>query len=259
MKASPVSGCQSMPCGIAVPQRVQGVAGDGVVVGHRAVGVEPQNLARRRRRVLRRVRVLGVAHGDVQLVVRAEANAAAVVVSRARHAVKDDGVVAPHTTGVREPGDAVCRAALFIDVGVADVQVAILGEAGVESDAHETGLTLRPHVQLGEWLVQQVPVLNHADAAGPLCDEHAPVRGEGQVPRNAQALHNRLDNVAGRGDRDALGCRALVAAGGVQQKGEGDHESGRRSKEAVMSYEARCDGHQRLARVFFFWPAPVAS
>ena len=87
-----------MPCGIAVSQRVQGVARDGVVVGNRAVGVEPQNLSRRRRRVLRRVRVLGVAHGDVQLVVRAEADAAAVVVPRAWYAVEDDGVVTPNTT-----------------------------------------------------------------------------------------------------------------------------------------------------------------
>ena len=100
----------------------------------------------------------------------------------------------------------------------------------------------------------RLPVLDHADAAWTLGDEHATVRSEGQVPRNAQSLHNSLDHIACRRDGGALGCRALVAAGGEQQKREGEGksepETNGRSKEAVMPLRgAGVNGHQSA------WPA----
>ena len=178
-------------------------------MGGAAVGVNAQHLAGGRGQVLRPVRFLGVAHRDVELTIGAEPETAAIVVPCSGNPVQDHPVVNSRAVNVGEPRHPVEKPAPVIPIGIADEQVAVLGETGVQGDAHQSCFGDVGHVQDGEWRIKERAILDHTYPPRTLGDQDAPVRGEGQRPRHFQSFGHHLD-----GDGRRFGCGRVRLSGG---------------------------------------------
>src|SRR2546429_7074511 len=129
---------------IARAERPHRRAGNRIVGGPRAVRFQPQDFPVEAVPRLGQPRLARVAHRRVELAVGTELQPAAVVRGRAVHAVEEHALLARAPLAQRESGDAVDETPLPLG-GVANGQVAGVGEAWIERQAHEAGLTLRGH------------------------------------------------------------------------------------------------------------------
>jgi hypothetical protein len=65
----------------------------------------------------------------------------------------------------------------------------------MERDPEQPRLSLGDDLQLGRRLRTEAPVLDDADAAGPLGDEERGLVRKGQRPRHLEALDHRFDAI----------------------------------------------------------------
>ena len=161
------------------------LAVERVVGRHRAVLVDPQDLAVRVAQVLGVGGVAVVADGDVELAVRAEGEAAAdVQLLRGGLGPEDlDGPGGADVGGGVEADDVVEQ----VPAGVVEVRP-VVGhpEVRVERDADQAKVAGGIGGERGEGPGQQPAVLDDLDGAGALQDEDSPVRGDLETGRSGQ-------------------------------------------------------------------------
>jgi len=109
------------------------------------------------------------------------------------------------------PGDDGDRSAA---PALAGVEAAVAGEAGVEGEPHEPGLTLGEEVaEVGTDLACAAVGQDRREAAAPLVDQQGAVRRLRDVPRMVQPVEDHLDLQRGRARRRRGGRRAPGGTG----------------------------------------------
>ena len=92
-----------------------------------------------------------------------------------------------------QPHQTVAQTAFRGAVGVGHIDIAILRELRVERQPQQPRLSGFVHVERHPRLGEQLAILDHADATGPLVDEDAAVRREGDRPRRVKPRSEDLD------------------------------------------------------------------
>ncbi len=179
--------------GVAVAERVDRRSRKRVVGGDRAVGVQAERLPPERVHLLRDLPRRRVARRHVQLAVRPEPEPAARVELRRRQPLEDHLPVRESRAAVMEGNDAHPDSAGH-GVGVGEVEQSARRIVRSQRQSHEPRLAPRFDVRdHGERILAEHAVLDHANAARPLRDEHPRRRGERQRPRHLQAVHEGFD------------------------------------------------------------------
>ncbi len=180
------------------------------------VGRQAQVLAVERVRVLRELRLPGLAGGDVEVVVRPERDPPGVVHRPGLDRAVDQVALARERV-VREAPALELHRGRRREVQVDEV---VGGELRVERQPQQPALALLGDVDLGDRLGAQLAVgVEQADPAGPLGDERAAVRQERDLPRDLEARRRR-SRPSGRRRR------RLLTAAAARQHGEQDDYSG---------------------------------
>ena len=225
---------------------------DGVAVGHCALGIDAQDLARERGGILRELGLAGIARRDVEHAVRTEGDASAVVDARLGDA-RDD--VFPRAAQVleRHADDPVVLGRRGI--GIEPRACRVDGDA--EQAAFPVGGGLVDARGLG-----LAAVLSDADDAPgvPLAHERRSVGQPHEAPwrhqsRRAIARHAHHRRRSRRGSRDGARSRRIGAARGERngREGGGDEGCGEARHPSTMRWEpgardlgalprVRCDG-----------------
>ena len=244
----PGPGVQREAEGVAVPDGVDlrpvaRLAHEGVVVGHRAVVVEPQHLAAQAHGVLGGHEEVAVQGPDasagrhVDLAVGAERDAAVeprVGVERlGDHEVLDVVQRVPLEPAPREGRRA---AAVVVPLGVGHVDQPVVGELGVEGDVHQAAVAVGPHLgQARDGLRVELIVPHHAQPAVPLGDEHAAVGHERDGPGVRQPSRHHAD-------------ADLVLLGGVDDPGAVAERRHRHADGLVLGEADRDEAEQQRRR-----------
>ena len=171
---------------------------------------EPQDLALAPRGVLRARALARVAGRYVEVPVGPEAQGAGVVVAGVSDAVEHDRL-ALHAAVL--PAPALHLVALVGGRDQVHVRLAVV-ELGVERDAHQAGLALREHVDLGDRLGPDLAIGYEAHPARALGHERVAVGQEGDVPRDLEAGGDHLDLGLPVGADGGLAGRRLGRRGG---------------------------------------------
>ena len=195
--------------------RVRGVLRAERAVGRRAsVGVEAQDLPAQIVRVLGALRLMHLADSDVELAVAAEDQVSAVVIAVLRRERVQQrlgwgcGVVG---SDPRQPVQVHGR------IRVVDVDPRLGRERRIEREPQQPLLDRGQHVDVGERVVDELAVTDHADVSGVLLREEEPAVGcERHVRRERQVGRHRFE-------------RDLGARGRVRHEPDPQHERERRS------------------------------
>ena len=203
----PRTGPQGQALRVAVTVRIDQRSQERVVRGRGArQGVHPQYLPAERVQVLRDgPDSLGVAGGDPQIAIGAEAQAAAVVVVHPRD-VPDKGIIGSGGRGVGRvyrPGDHLYHGAGTL---LADVDPPVVDEVGIDFEPHHPTVFIGIQVAevgrhgleraIGEPAAQSFGGVRRGvlvRMAIPFGEQHRPVGSEGDPPGISQAGHQRLD------------------------------------------------------------------
>ncbi len=144
-----------------------------VVVWHRSVIVEPENLAPQTHQVLRNL-VDVATRGHVDLAVRPEHDAA--IETRVTWVgIGDQQIANSRQRSVLEPAPRKRRGAHAVSdrLGVGQVDETVVGEAGMQRDIHEPAIAVGPHRgQAGYGSRIQMAVAHDAESTGPLGHQH---------------------------------------------------------------------------------------
>ncbi len=155
---------------------------EGVVGGHRPVGVEPEDLAAEALEVLRQRLVAGLAGADPELAVRPEDHAAAVVVARVGDAGEHGRRAAEAAVLVRHPDDAV-----VVRGGEVGVDRGHAAARGRDREAEQAALAVGVDARDGAGLRRPAVRGHPHDARGvPLGDQGAAVRQPRHSPRDLE-------------------------------------------------------------------------
>ena len=157
-----------------------GLAEERIVGRNRAIGVDAQHLAERRRQRLRVAAVRVVADGDVELAVVAEMDGAAVVIrgrAQRREIQQLHFAARGGDVGIRRArGEAAHAVVDRCGRGrVVHVHEVVGREVRIERDAEQTALARSIHAHGEERLRQQRAVADDAQRAALLRDEHAAI------------------------------------------------------------------------------------
>ncbi|GBC77937.1 hypothetical protein HRbin08_01423 [bacterium HR08] len=183
-----------IPMPIAPHRRV----GEWVIRRDRTIGIEAQDLSSQRREVLRRGRNVRISSGDVELPIRAELDAPAIMDHAPRDAVEDDGESFPPLPPIREPRDAIPEAPP-LPIRVIDVDESVLREVRVQGESEQSALPLMSDRDARPRLRLQHPLANHPNASGSFRQEDAPIGREIYGPGDLQiARHDFHADIPGR-------------------------------------------------------------
>ena len=226
------------------------LAHERVVVRHRAVVVEAQDLAAQDRGVLRGVekhtfrRHDPAAGGHVDLAVAAEGDPTVEpgvsAVGRGDHQVLDVTQRVPVQPAPREGGRA---AAVVVPLGVGEIDQPVVGEVGVERHVHQAAVAVDPHLRHpGDGTRIELAVAHHAQPAVALDDQHPAARQERDAPGMRQSPGHDADAdlvllggvdhpgaVAQRPHRHADGLFLLCVAGRADQEQQKRRQRNRNS------------------------------
>ncbi|OMP12863.1 spermatogenesis-associated protein 21 [Corchorus olitorius] len=239
-----------------------GLADEGVVLRHAALGREPHDLALQLVKLLRGGPLVVFAQRDeeIALVVEHQARPEVIAGGELGLLAEDHLEVADRALVVGQPAIADRRARLAVArFGVRQVYAPILREAGREHHVEQAALALGPHARhAGERRRQLARAVEQAQPARPLGDQHAAVGQEGQAPGMFEAARDFADlglhllrrealhglgwreGRAGQGQR-ARPCGELQA----RPRGRGQDEGGTRAR---ASGSVRSDGRRTVKR-----------
>ena len=210
-----------------------------IVRRHAPVLLEPQDLAAERAAILRARLLLAVARRDVELAIRSEGDAAAVVVRRTGDVVQQDRLARARAVRIAHANETIQRRTARCGIRVIDIDEAGPREVGIERDPEETTLRVGiracgkggPRLRL-EPTARAEP--HDAHPARSLGDEKAPVRRESDGPWRLEARSDELHVLDDRGTdarrwrrrwrrrrRWRDGSRALRVSCGRYRRGRG--------------------------------------
>ena len=199
--------------------------GEGIVGRHRAVVVQPHDLAEIAAHILRRIEMLALARADIELAVRPEGDAVREMAAAVhlRLLAPDHLQVAEAGAGFAEiemcPADDGAARAIVARLDPAQIDQPVLRETGVEDDVTQAALPSIRNLRHAGDVEHSAVGTAELQAAAFLCHQQVAIGQKGHRPRLvelADLLH--LEGALRRTGRAA-------AAGGEQQQ-QGKQEAG---------------------------------
>lgn len=129
---------------VAVPQLPDGIAGERIIAGNRAIRVDAEDFAGQRRYILRGRLVLGIPHRKVKLVVGPPDHPAAVVGRGTKHVAQQDQFIGQRTAVNLEARKSAAPVSIEQD-RVANIDPIVTGEAGVEFHPQNAAFPIVPY------------------------------------------------------------------------------------------------------------------